>query len=55
MKDTTKLFIACCTFSFVTGIFIAVILNLGREINLTKQCTVTYSHGKETHVLVGSR
>jgi len=53
MKDTTKLFIACCAFSFIVGAFVAVAVNLGR--NVSDGCTVTYSHGNETHVLVGSR
>lgn len=55
MNDTTKLIVACLIFSFVAGMFTAVTLNLGREVNKGKQCTVTYSHGDRVHVLIGKR
>lgn len=49
MKDTTTLFIACCVFSFIVGVFVAVMLQKDRG------CTVTYRHGNQTVVMVGSR
>ena len=49
MKDTTKLFIVCCVFSFIVGAFVAVTIQKDRG------CTVTYRHGNMTHVMVGSR
>lgn len=44
-----KLLIACCVFSFITGMYIAVLVTKDRG------CTVTYSKGNEMHVMVGSR
>ncbi len=44
-----KLLIACCVFSFITGMYIAVMITKDRG------CTVTYSKGNEMHVMVGSR
>ena len=42
-----KLTIACCIFSFITGMYVAHMIGKDRG------CTVTYSKGKEVHVLVG--
>ena len=39
--------IACCLFSFITGMYLAHMIEAGRP------CTVTFIQGKETHVLLG--
>lgn len=49
MKDTTKLLIACFVFNFIVGAFCAVMIQKDRG------CTVTYRHGSQTVVMVGSR
>lgn len=38
---------ACIIFSFITGMFLAHIIESGRS------CTITFVHGKETHVFMG--
>ncbi len=53
MKDTTKIFVIALAFAFLTGMYTAIVLNLGREVSASKGCSVTYSHGQEVHVLVG--
>jgi len=42
-----KFLIACCIFSFITGMYAAQIIQLNRG------CTVSFVQGKETHVLLG--
>lgn len=42
-----KFTIACCLFSFITGMYLAHNIEAGRG------CTVTFIQGKETHVLLG--
>jgi hypothetical protein len=44
-----KLLIACCVFSFITGVYIAHLIQDGRG------CTVEFGHGKEVHVVIGNR
>lgn len=50
MKD--KFLVACCAASFIGGIAIAVIVyNYAQH----HECTVEFQHGKEIHVVIGSR
>jgi hypothetical protein len=42
-----KFLIACCVFSFITGMFIAHMIEKDRG------CTVTFSKGNEVHVMAG--
>lgn len=42
-----RLVAACCVFSFICGAFAAVVVNKGRG------CTVEFSRGNVTTVLVG--
>jgi hypothetical protein len=42
-----KLILLCCLFSFITGLYIAVMVTKDRG------CTVTYSKDNEVHVMVG--
>ena len=42
-----KFIVACCTFSFITGMFLAHMIESGRG------CTVKFVQGKETHIMVG--
>lgn len=42
-----KFVIACCIFSFITGIYAAVI------IDQTRGCTVKFVQGQVTHIVVG--
>ncbi|CAB4129387.1 hypothetical protein UFOVP118_27 [uncultured Caudovirales phage] len=42
-----RFLIACCLFSFVTGMYAVHMIEAGRG------CTVTFVQGKETHVLMG--
>lgn len=44
-----KFLIACCIFSLITGMYIAVLVTKDRG------CTVEFNRGSETHVLIGSR
>lgn len=45
----TKLIIACCAFSFIIGAYTAVLIEKDRG------CTVSYQHGREIHVMIGSK
>ena len=45
----TKFLLACCVFSFITGMFIAHMIEKDRG------CTVSFVKGNETHVLIGSK
>lgn len=45
----TKFLIACCVFSFITGTYIAVLVQKDRD----NGCTVSFQRGNETHVLIG--
>lgn len=42
-----KFLVACCVFSFITGMFVA------HEIEQGRGCTVTFDKGHEMHVLIG--
>ena len=42
-----KFVTACCMFSFIIGMFVAHTIQAGRG------CTVAFTHGKETHVVIG--
>jgi len=42
-----KFVIACCIFSFVTGMYAS------HMIFESRACTVTFTQGKETNVIVG--
>jgi hypothetical protein len=42
-----KFLIACCVFTFITGMFIAHMIEKNRG------CTVTFTKGNEVHVMVG--
>jgi hypothetical protein len=44
-----KLLIACCVFSFITGMYIAVL------VTKDKGCTVEFKRGQESHIVVGTR
>ena len=41
-----KFLIACCVFSFITGMYVTVLVEQGRG------CTVTIQKGQEIHVIV---
>lgn len=43
----TKFIIACCVFSFITGMFVAHMIEKNRG------CTVSFERGKEVHILTG--
>jgi len=45
--DSLMLGIACCVFSFITGMYTAHMIDKDRG------CMVTYSKGNEVHVMVG--
>jgi hypothetical protein len=45
--DRIWLGIACCVFSFITGMYTAHMIDKNRG------CMVTYSKGNEVHVMVG--
>ena len=45
----TKFLIACCVFSFITGMFTAHMIEKDRG------CTVTFDKGNETHILIGTK
>jgi hypothetical protein len=49
IMDKVMLFIACCVFSFITGMYTAHMIDKDRG------CTVKFSHGNETHVLTGRK
>lgn len=42
-----KFIIACCVFSFITGMYVAHI------IEKNKGCVVSFSRGNQTHILIG--
>lgn len=42
-----KFFVACCVFSFITGMFTAHMIEKDRG------CTVTFDKGKEVHIVTG--
>jgi len=42
-----KFIIACCVFSFITGMYFAHI------IEKDKGCVVSFSRGNQTHILIG--
>lgn len=44
-----KFLIACCIFSFITGMYIAVMIEKDRG------CTVSFSKNNETHVIIGRK
>jgi hypothetical protein len=44
-----KFLIACCLFSFITGMYIA------HMIDKNQGCTVTFDKGSEVHVLIGRK
>lgn len=48
-----RFWIAVIVFSFISGIYTAVVVNLGREVQSSKGCTVAISRGNETHVVIG--
>lgn len=48
MNDNTKLLIACCIFSLITGMYVAVLVTKDRG------CVVSFQRGGETHIFVGS-
>jgi hypothetical protein len=43
----TKFIVACCVFCFITGMYVS------RMIDKDRGCTVTFTQGKETHVMTG--
>jgi hypothetical protein len=47
----SKLTLAIAVFSFITGAYASVMVNMSREGN--KACQVTYRHGDKVNVLVG--
>jgi hypothetical protein len=47
--ETKAFIIACCVFSFITGMYTAHMIDKDRG------CTVKFSHGNETHVLTGRK
>jgi len=44
-----KLILLCCLFSFITGMYIA------HMIDKDQGCTVTFDKGSEMHVLIGRK
>jgi len=44
-----KFIVACCIFSFITGMFVAHMIEMGRG------CTVEVTHGQVTTVTIGER
>ena len=49
VMETKAFIIACCVFSFITGMYTAHMIDKDRG------CTVKFSHGTETHVLTGRK
>jgi hypothetical protein len=47
-----KFLIACCIASFIGGICGAMIVY---DLAQHHECTVEFEHGKEVHVVIGSR
>jgi hypothetical protein len=45
--ETKAFIIACCVFCFITGMYVAHMIDKGRG------CTVAFSRGNVTHVMVG--
>ena len=45
--DSLMLGIVACVFCFITGMFLAHMIEAGRG------CTVTFVQGKETNIIVG--
>ena len=45
--DKVMLFITCCVFSFITGMYTA------HMIDKDKVCTVSFSRGNVTHMMTG--
>lgn len=43
-----KLLVACCIFSFITGMYVAHMIEKDRG------CVVSFKEGKETHMFIGS-
>jgi hypothetical protein len=44
-----KFLVACCLFSFITGMYFAVMIEKDRG------CTVSFKRGSETHIMIGSK
>ena len=44
-----KFLIACCLFSFITGMYVS------RMIDKENGCIVSFSRGNETHILIGKK
>jgi hypothetical protein len=47
--DKVMLFMVCCVFSFITGMYTSHMIDKDRG------CTVKFSHGNETHILTGRK
>jgi hypothetical protein len=43
--------IACCVFSFITGMYVMHLVELRREF--TKSCVISFVQGRTTHVFRG--
>jgi hypothetical protein len=44
-----RFFVACCIFSFISGMYVAHMIEKDRG------CTVTFDKGNEMHVLIGRK
>ena len=49
LQMDNKFLIACCLFSFITGMYIA------HMIDKDQGCTVTFDKGHEMHILIGRK